>query len=156
MSEDAFLAAYEEVKDFLPVPSGCKVLIGIPKLAPKTAGGVELPDELVKREEAANTIAKVCAIGPDAYKTLEGCSQAYCKVGDWVVMRPYSGTRFTVEGCEHEFRLVNDNSVEGVVKDPYFIMRAHSVVKLRLPGVNADKIKAPPEQFPILSNKGAA
>lgn len=135
MERDEFLTAYEAVKEFLPVPSGCKVLIGIPKLAEETAGGVKLPTDLVAREEAANTIAKVCAIGPDAYKDERMFpSGAYCKVGDWVVMRPYSGTRFRVDGCEHEFRLVNDNTIEGTVKDPYFIMRALSIVKLRIPG----------------------
>jgi co-chaperonin GroES (HSP10) len=134
MQEDSFLTAYRAVQDILPMPTGCKVLIGIPKLAEKTASGVMLPDELIKREEAANTIAKVCALGPDAYLDQKMFPNgAYCKVGDWVVMRPYSGTRFTVEGCEHEFRLVNDNTIEGVVKDPYFIMRAHSIVKLRIP-----------------------
>ena len=132
--QDNFLAAYEAVKDYLPIPTGPKVLIGIPKLAEKTASGVMLPPDLIKQEEAANTIAKVCALGPDAYLDQRMFPNgAYCKVGDWVVMRPYSGTRFRVEGCEHEFRLVNDNTIEGVVKDPHFIMRAHSIVKLRIP-----------------------
>ena len=45
----------------------------------------------------------------------------YCKEGDFVVMRSYSGTRFKVkdeEGKYQEFRLINDDSVEAVVEDP--------------------------------------
>lgn len=120
-----------EKAKYLPRPVGCKLLIAIPKLARKTAKGVELPDDLIQREETAATVAKVIAIGADAFKTLEGCTSPYCKVGDWVVMRPYSGTRIRIEGWEHEFRLVNDNTIEGVVEDPEFIMRAGSVVKMR-------------------------
>ena len=131
MDNADLMTAYEAVAAYLPRPRGCKILIGIPKMERKTAGGLALPDEMVEREEAAGTLARVLAIGPDAYKTLEGCSAPYCKVGDWVVMRPYSGTRFKIEQWEHEFRLVNDNTIEGTIDDPSFLMRAHSIVKMR-------------------------
>jgi co-chaperonin GroES (HSP10) len=121
---------------YLPRPVGAKILIAIPKLARKTAKGVELPEELIQREEMACTIAKVVAMGADAYKTLD-CAEPYCKVGDWVVMRPYSGTRIRIEGWDSEFRLVNDNTIEGVVEDPEFIMRAGSVVTMRKIGAVA-------------------
>jgi len=130
--KEEILAAYDAVKAFLPAPTGPKVLIGIPKLQKRTAKGVELPDELINREEAAATIALVVAVGSDAYKDEKMFpSGPYCKQGDWVVMRPYSGTRLRVDGCEHEFRLVNDNTIEGTVEDPSFLMRALSVVTMR-------------------------
>lgn len=130
--KEEMLAAFGAVKGFLPAPKGCKVLIGIPRLSKRTAKGIELPDELINREEAAATIALVVEVGPDAYKDERMFpSGAYCKQGDWVVMRPYSGTRLRVEGCEHEFRLVNDNTIEGTVEDPTFLMRAHAVVSMR-------------------------
>ena len=40
----------------------------------------------------------------------------WCKVGDWVLMRAYSGTRFKVDGVE--YRMKPDDSIEGVVEDP--------------------------------------
>ena len=49
-------------------------------------------------------------------------SGAYCKEGDWIMMRSYSGTRFKVHG--QEFRLINDDSVEAVVEDPRGIVKA--------------------------------
>lgn len=129
--KDDITTAYRAVAKYLPRPTGVKILLGIPRLERQTAGGLALPDEMIEREEAAGMIAKVLAMGPDAYKSLAGCSDPYCKVGDWVAMRPYSGTRFRVEQSEHEFRLVNDNTVEGVIEDPSFLMRAHSIVKMR-------------------------
>ena len=41
---------------------------------------------------------------------------AYCKEGDFVIFRSYSGTRFKVMG--KEFRLINDDTVEAVIDDP--------------------------------------
>ena len=40
----------------------------------------------------------------------------YCKEGDFVIFRSYSGTRFKID--KQEFRLINDDTVEAVVDDP--------------------------------------
>ena len=42
--------------------------------------------------------------------------------GDFVIVRPNSGTRLKIHG--REFRIINDDSVEGVVEDPRGISRA--------------------------------
>ena len=42
--------------------------------------------------------------------------RAWCKEGDFVIFRSYSGTRFKVQG--KSFVLINDDTVEGVVDDP--------------------------------------
>ena len=49
-------------------------------------------------------------------------SGPYCKEGDLIIMRSYSGTRFKVHG--QEFRFINDDSVEAVVEDPRGIVKA--------------------------------
>ena len=46
----------------------------------------------------------------------------WCKEGDWIVMRAYSGTRLRIHG--KEFRIINDDSVEAVVDDPRGVVRA--------------------------------
>ena len=46
---------------------------------------------------------------------------AWCKVGDYVMFRMNTGTRFTVSG--KEFRLMNDDSIEAVIPDPRGICR---------------------------------
>lgn len=40
----------------------------------------------------------------------------WCKVGDYVMFRMNTGTRFKVNG--KEFRLMNDDSIEAVIADP--------------------------------------
>jgi co-chaperonin GroES (HSP10) len=44
-----------------------------------------------------------------------------CKQGDFVLVRPNTGTRIKIHG--KEFRIINDDSVEAVVQDPRGITR---------------------------------
>ena len=70
-----------------------------------------------KREEAASMVGMVLKIGPDAYKDTERFPNGpWCKEGDFILMRSYSGTRIEIHG--QEFRVINDDSVEAVVEDP--------------------------------------
>ena len=63
------------------------------------------------------------ALRPDAYQDKQRFPNgAYCKEGDWIIMRSYTGTRFLVHG--KEFRLINDDSVEAVVEDPRGVVKA--------------------------------
>lgn len=102
--------------DRLPVPQGYKVLIAVPKVEEKTQGGVFITDKLKSAEEVASILGYVVSMGDEAYTDPKRSSKPWCKVGDWVIFRSYSGTRFTVDG--HEFRLINDDTVEAVVADP--------------------------------------
>lgn len=107
----------------LPDPKGYKILIAIPKLTGKTDGGVYMPDELKKAEETASIIGYVLKMGTEAYKDDKRFPNgAYCKEGDFIIFRSYSGTRFKVHG--EEFRLINDDTVEAVVEDPRGYSRA--------------------------------
>jgi co-chaperonin GroES (HSP10) len=47
----------------------------------------------------------------------------YCKVGDFVLVRPNAGTRLVIHG--REFRIINDDSIEAVVDDPRGIKRKY-------------------------------
>jgi co-chaperonin GroES (HSP10) len=65
----------------------------------------------------------VMALGPDAYKdTAKFPSGAWCKEGDFVLVRAYTGTRFKIHG--REFRIIYDDQVEGTVDDPRGYARA--------------------------------
>ena len=113
----------EELKAKLPKPTGYHILIAVPEMSTKTDGGVIMPDALVKQEETASIIGYVLAIGPEAYGDKEKFSSGpYCAVGDFIIFRSYSGTRFKVMG--KEFRLINDDTVEAVVEDPRGYSRA--------------------------------
>ena len=113
----------EETTRKLPEPKAYKLLIAIPKLEEKTQGGVIIPDKLKGLEQTASIVGLVIALGDAAYKDAEKFPDGpYCKEGDFVIFRSYSGTRFKLRG--EEFRLINDDTVEAVVDDPREYTRA--------------------------------
>lgn len=117
------VAAGDEVMAKLPKPSGYRLLIAIPEVSTKTAGGVYIPDERRNSEETASIIGLVLKVGPEAYSDANRFPNGpWCKEGDFVIFRSYSGTRFKVLG--KEFRLINDDTVEAVVEDPRGYSRA--------------------------------
>lgn len=107
----------------LPEPRGYRILIAIPEITVKTEGGVIIPDKIRNAEETASLIGAVLKVGPEAYSDPSRFpSGPWCKEGDFVIFRSYSGTRFKVHG--KEFRLINDDTVEAVVEDPRGYSRA--------------------------------
>ena len=107
----------------LPEPSGYRILIALPNPEEKTEGGIIKAASLVERESVGSICGFVMKLGPDAYEDKKRFPNgAYCKEGDWIIMRSYSGTRFLVHG--KEFRLINDDSVEAVVEDPRGVVKA--------------------------------
>jgi|TARA_R100001594_G_scaffold80256_1_gene114793 co-chaperonin GroES (HSP10) len=101
----------------LPEPSGYKILIALPEIEEKTTGGILKAEETVRSEEVATIVGFVLKMGPDCYKDQKRFpSGPWCKKGDFILMRTYTGTRFRIHG--KEFRLINDDSVEAVVDDP--------------------------------------
>jgi co-chaperonin GroES (HSP10) len=107
----------------LPDPKGYRILIAIPEVSQKTEGGVYIPDQLRNAEETASLVGYVLKVGSEAYAdNARFPTGPWCKEGDFVIFRSYSGTRFKVHG--KEFRLINDDTVEAVVEDPRGYSRA--------------------------------
>ena len=117
----------EEAKaSALPIPTGYKILCIVPPVDEKIAG-TELDlirdTATMRQEEHATTVLFVMRLGPDAYKdTTKFPSGAWCKEGDFVLVRTYTGTRMKIFG--KEFRVIYDDQVECVVQDPRGITRA--------------------------------
>ena len=119
-------ATPEDKATSLPLPTGWKLLCIVPDVSEKL-DGTELdlvkPTSVLKQEEHATTVLFVLKVGPDAYKdAAKFPNGAWCKEGDFVLVRTYSGTRFKIFG--KEFRLINDDQVDAVVQDPRGITRA--------------------------------
>lgn len=108
----------------LPKPQGWKILCALPEVEDKFSGTDLLkPESITKIEEHSTTVLFVISLGPDAYKdTAKFPNGPWCKEGDFVLVRAYSGTRFKIHG--REFRLLNDDQVEAVVEDPRGYTRA--------------------------------
>ena len=114
----------EQKASQLPIPTGYKMLIGLPKIEDKYASGLLKAEAVVRQDEVSSVVAFILEMGPDCYKDTEKFPTGpYCKKGDFVMVRAYSGTRFKLHGVE--FRLINDESVEAVIEDPRGYSRAY-------------------------------
>ena len=109
----------------LPEPKGYKILCAIPeaeKEFEESEVGLIKADETMRNEEVLTTVLFVVALGPDCYKDEKRFpSGPWCKQGDFVLVRPNSGSRLLIHG--REFRIINDDTVEDVVEDPRGIKR---------------------------------
>ena len=113
----------EERAKQVPDPSGYRILCAIPEIEGSYESGILKADTVLKYEELLTTVLFVVKMGPDCYKdTTRFPSGPWCKQGDCVLVRPHAGTRVKIHG--REFRIINDDSVEGVVDDPRGISRA--------------------------------
>jgi len=114
----------EERGRMLPTPQGWKILCAVPEVKDTYDNSAIIKAEsFMKQEEHATTVLFVVSIGPDAYKDEKKFpSGAWCKPGDFVLVRTYSGTRVKIHG--KEFRTINDDQVECTVADPRGISRA--------------------------------
>ena len=107
----------------LPDPKGYKILVALPNPEKEFDVGILKSNKTLSEEEIGSIFGMVIKLGPDCYNDKNRFpSGPSCKEGDWIIMRPYSGTRLKIHG--KEFRLINDDSVEAVVEDPRGIVRA--------------------------------
>ena len=113
----------EEKAKQLPRPSGYRILCAIPEIEKEYGeSGLVKAEETLMIEETLTTVLFVVDMGPDCYKDASRFPTGpYCKKGDFILIRPNAGTRLVIHG--KEFRVINDDSVEGVVDDPRGIRR---------------------------------
>ena len=113
-----------QLADRLPSPVGYKMLLIKPEIEEKSDGGIVYANETRKKEEQGAVIGLVLKQGDLCYKDSEKFpSGPWCKEGDFVLLRAYSGSRFAVDG--KEFIIVNDDQIEGTVQDPRGVNRAY-------------------------------
>ena len=115
-------ATPEEKASQLPKPSGYRILCAIPDIEETYDSGILKSDLTLQHEELLTTVLFVLKMGPDCYKDKTRFpSGPWCKEGDFILVRPHAGTRLKIHG--RELRIINDDSVEGVVEDPRGISR---------------------------------
>ena len=124
MMSEAEAITEEQLEEMLPLPVGYRVLIALPQVK-ETFDDTDLvkSSQTLHEEHVMSIIGLVVDMGRQAYADEDRCpTGAWCKVGDYVMFRANSGTRFRV--ADTEYRLMNDDSIEAVVKNPYGISRA--------------------------------
>jgi len=107
----------------LPEPCGFRMLCAIPHVEEEYDGGIIKAEDTKKVEEQTTVVLFVVKMGDLCYADKDRFpTGSWCKEGDFVLTRPYSGTRVVIHG--REFRIINDDTVEAVVEDPRGIRRA--------------------------------
>ena len=107
----------------VPDPVTYHILCMLPKAEEEfSETGILKSTTAMHHEELLSPVLFVAKIGPDAFKDEKRFpSGASCKVGDFIITRPNTGTRMKIHGTE--WRLINDDSIEAVVQDPRGIQR---------------------------------
>jgi len=115
-------ASAEEKAKQVPDPVTYHLLCVLPEVDEEYESGLVKAGQTMHYEELLSPVLFVVKMGPDAFKDASRFpSGASCKVGDFVLVRPNTGTRIKIHG--KEFRVINDDSVEAVVQDPRGITR---------------------------------
>ena len=116
----------EEKAKQLPDPADYMLLCIVPEAMEEYADsdiGIIKSSQAMHYEEVLTPVLFVVKLGPTAYKDPTRFPNGpRCKQGDFVIVRPNSGTRLKIHG--REFRIINDDSVEATVQDPRGITRA--------------------------------
>ena len=113
----------EEKAKQIPDPVSFHLLCVLPDAEEEYDSGLIKSSQTMHFEEVLSPVLFVVKLGPDAYKDEKRFpSGPSCKEGDFVLVRPNTGTRIKLHG--KEFRIINDDSVEAVVQDPRGIKRA--------------------------------
>ena len=112
----------EEKAKQIPDPATYHILCVLPEADDKYDNGLLKSGQTMQFEELLSPVLFVIKIGPDAFKDEKRFpSGPSCKTGDFILVRPITGTRMKIHG--QEFRIINDDSVEAVVQDPRGITR---------------------------------
>lgn len=113
----------EEKAKQVPDPATYHLLCVLPEVDEEYGDtGLVKAGQTMHFEELLSPVLFVVKIGPDAYKDAKRFpSGPSCKVGDFVLVRPNTGTRIKIHG--KEFRIILDESVEAVVQDPRGVTR---------------------------------
>jgi len=117
-----FNTTAEEKAKQVPDPVTYHLLCMLPEAKEEYEGGLLKASQTMQYEELLSPVLFVAKIGPDAFADKTRFpSGPSCEVGDFVLVRPNTGTRMKIHGTE--WRLINDDSVQAVVQDPRGIQR---------------------------------
>ena len=88
----------ESAVDYLPQPTGWRILVLPYTMNDKTKGGIALTKETLDREALATVVAKVIRKGPLCYNVEEKYGgKHWCEEGDYIAIGRYAGARFKIK-----------------------------------------------------------
>ena len=106
----------------MPAPKGWPILCALGDVADTYDSGLIKSSSAKRNEEITSPVLFVIKFGDLAYKDEQKFPTGpWCQEGDFIITRPYTGTRVMIHG--KEFRIIYDDQVEAVVQDPRGISR---------------------------------
>ena len=100
----------EKLANRLPDPVGYRMLVVKPEINATSEGGIALAEVTTRREEAGAVVGLVLKQGDLCYKDAEKFPTGpWCKEGDFVLLRAYSGSRFSVDGKDRKSTRLNSS-----------------------------------------------
>ena len=114
----------QELEVQLPTPVGYRVLVALPEIEETYENTKVLKTNTeMRNEHIMSILGLVVDMGSQAYSDQERFGDTpWCKIGDYVMFRANTGTRFKIDS--KEYRLMNDDSIEAIVADPRGVTRA--------------------------------
>lgn len=104
--------------NFPIIPSGHHIIVKLLPFEEKAKDSLIFkPQTRVADEQVAMPLAQVVAMGATAYADPKRFDAPWCAVGDTIFINPYQGSRMSIDGDDN-YRMINDDSVYGVVTDP--------------------------------------
>lgn len=107
-------------------PEGMNVLLEMPQVQEKTAGGIILPDALKTTQQLLQRIGLVLGYGDDAFVNAFGDKRPllYKIVGSYVFINLHSGTEIKVG--DMVYRLVSSDEIRaGIDEQTYEILKSN-------------------------------
>lgn len=115
-------ASAEEKAKQVPDPATFHLLCALPEIDEKYDSGILKSNQTQQYEELLSPVLFVMKMGPDAFQDAKRFPNGpSCKIGDFVLVRPNTGTRIKIHG--QEMRIISDEAVEATVQDPRGIAR---------------------------------
>ena len=100
-------ATQEEKARQLPQPVGYRILCAIPEAEKEYDSGLLKADQTIHHEEILTTVLFVIELGPECYQDKTRFPNGpWCKKGDFILVRPNSGSRLLIHGREYVFHLM--------------------------------------------------
>ena len=102
----------------LPKPQGPRVLVKVIPTEEVSEGGIVMVASIKdkRREEQAQMIGEVMAIGHTCWHEPVGDGVPWAKVGDKVLFAKFSGPEFKLKGEDALYRIMNDEDLIAVLE----------------------------------------
>jgi co-chaperonin GroES (HSP10) len=106
----------EHLKGDVPEPLGSQLLLKLFVRDAETEGGIKIPEKMREEDIYKSMVGLVMSKGAEVYKEDHLKNWKSPELGDWVLFKPNSGTRFSYHGIP--FRFVYDDCIYCTIKDP--------------------------------------